>query len=117
MNAKNKKAGDIVSETSIDELLRTAGISLARWARELLYTDAAYSEGWIEEVVEQMETLSYLAHVFIHERPDVPRNVEIDLPGDVYGVVAVNPLRKHSMDEDDEISPPSSHERGDSIPF
>ena len=117
MTLNDKKVGDFVSQISIDELLRTCGISLAKWSNDLLYTDAAYSEGWLEEVGEQMASISFLCHHFFHIHKEVPRDVMIDLPSDLWGIVSVNPLLKTSMDETPTKSEGQSHDGDDLFPF
>jgi len=117
VNWDDKKPGDAVFEVSINELLRTCGISLAKWSNDITYTDAPYSEGWIEEVGEQMATLSFLCHHFIHLYPSVPRDVAIDLPPYITGQTRANPLRATSMDESPADGEASSHESDDLFPF
>jgi len=117
MRGDEKKPGDVVTQTSIDEVLRTCGVSLAKWSSDLLYTDAAYAEQYLEQMGEQMAALSYMCHVFLHSNPSVSRDVMIDLPTDIYGFVSVNPLVRSSMDEDASDNTPSTHEGGDNYPF
>jgi len=112
-----KKPGDIVTQVSIDEVLRTCGISLAKWSSDLLYTDAAYAEQYLEQMGEQMAALSFMCHFFLHSNPSIPRDVMVDLPSDIYGFVSVNPLIRGSMDESVSDDTPSSHEGGDKHPF
>jgi hypothetical protein len=117
MNAKKQTPGDVVTQTSVDVLLRTVGISLARWAHELLYTDAAYAEQYLEQISEQMATLSVLCHHFVKLHKEVPRDVMVDLPEDVTGFVVVNPLARHSMDEVTPNDATSSHGAEGLFPF
>ena len=117
MSLNGKKPGDVVFETSVDELLRTCGISLAKWSSDILLTDAAYSEGWIEEVSEQMAALSFLCHLFTHFQAKVPRDVMIPMPPEICGVVVVNPLTRGSMDKDVLDNTSESHEGDDLFPF
>lgn len=114
MNDKAVEAGDVIYEISAFELIKSAGIQLVKWASDLMYTDAAYSEGWLEEHCERMATISEMLLVLFAEHQQALRDLRIDLPPGVYGVWSYNPLRGHSVSgEEEPVDPSSPTETGD----
>jgi len=99
MNSEQLTAGDIIYSADAAEICKSAGIVMAKLAWDLVNTDAIYGETFAEETAERLATLSELLYLLFNQEAKVLRSMKIDFPEGVAGVVAVNPLQRHSMDK------------------
>jgi len=98
MDSEKSKPGDIVHSANAAEICKSAGIVMAKLAWDLVNTDAIYGETFAEETAERLATLSELLYVLFNKEAEILRTLEVPFPEGVTAVVAVNPLKRHSMD-------------------
>jgi len=94
MKQRHLIEGETHDRVSILEFLKSLGIQLALIARDLVDTDAAYSQEWIISRADRMVCISELAHEFFHEIERVEFDLTVELPEDMVGVTVKNPLHK-----------------------
>lgn len=89
--------GDLVYEISASDLIMSTGILLAKWASDITFTDAAYSNEWINETAEIMATHSEVLHDLFTNHLAVLQTLVVKPSSEITGTVSVNPFRKNSM--------------------
>ena len=99
MDSEKSKPGDIVLTATAAEICKSAGIVMAKLAWDLVNTDAIYGETFAEETSERLATLSELLYVLFNKEKEVLGALEVPFPEGVVGVVAVNPMKRNSMDK------------------
>jgi hypothetical protein len=92
MNASNKKPGDIIQKIELSSLLKSAGISMAQIALDIVATDNYYGHEWQVEVGQRLATLSELMYMAYTRYYELLSVLDLELPDSIVGVVVVNSL-------------------------
>ena len=91
MNNNEKVPGEFVTCVNCEEIIRSTGIQLAMWANDIAFTDAAFGETWAVETADRMACLSELLHLLYKQLPHITLVMEVKLPRDMIGQIAINP--------------------------
>jgi hypothetical protein len=112
MNGKKKTPGEFVPSVTVEEIIVSCGVQLARWANDIAFTDAPFGETWAMETADRMACLSELLSIVYRRLPARVANTIIDTPPGMIGQIAINsdyrpdapkPAESSADDGDDKV--------------
>ncbi len=92
MDGLRKHGWKKAESVSLADLVESTGIQMAMWAKDMVLTDAAYAQDWIEKTGIAMVTLSEMLNIFYQEHREVLEGVVVELPEHFMMRVIPNPL-------------------------